>query len=170
MRAATLLLFLFIFTTMTSLKDKTKLSVTSTAFTDGGMIPSKYTCEGTETSPAIKVTDIPAGTKSLALIVHDPDAAAPGGFTHWVLWNLDISGVIPENFKSGDQGFNGSNKTGYKGMCPPTGTHHYHFKVYALDTRLDLDKSSNKAALEKAMEGHILGEGEIVGLYAKSKS
>jgi hypothetical protein len=169
MRLSNLLLFLFILTAMTSITNKTKLTVTSSAFTDGGMIPSKYTCEGTETSPPIKVTDIPAGTKSLALIVHDPDASAPGGFTHWVVWNLDVNGMIPEDFKSGVQGLNGTNKSGYKGMCPPTGTHHYHFKVYALDVVLNIDKASNKAALEKAMDGHILGEGEIVGLYAKAK-
>jgi Raf kinase inhibitor-like YbhB/YbcL family protein len=154
---------------MSSITNAVKLSVTSSAFTDGGMIPSKYTCEGSETSPPLKVTDIPDRTKSLSVIVNDPDAPVPGGFTHWVIWNLDNKGIISEGCKSGEQGLNGANKSGYKGMCPPTGTHHYHFKVYALDARMDIDKNSNKAALEKAMEGHILGEGELVGLYAKTK-
>jgi hypothetical protein len=168
MRLSALLLSIFILSSITSITDS-KLTVTSSAFADGTMIPSKYSCEGTEASPPLSVTGIPAGTKSLALIVHDPDASAPGGFTHWVIWNLDKSGTIPENFKGADQGLNGTGKPGYKGMCPPTGTHHYHFKVYALDTRLNIEKNTNKAGLEKVMQGHILGEGEIVGLYAKAK-
>ncbi len=90
-----------------------------------------------------------------------------GGFTHWVVWNIAIDGNIPEDFKGAEQGWNGAKKAGYIGMCPPTGTHHYHFKVYALDTQLTLDKSTDKAGLEKAMTGHILAEGEIVGLYKK---
>ena len=169
MRCSKLFLFLFILISLTSVTTQVRLSVTSSAFSDGGMIPSKYTCEGTQTSPPLKVTDIPQRTKSLSIIVNDPDAPMPGGFTHWVVWNLDNKGIISEGTKSGDEGLNGANKTGYIGMCPPTGTHHYHFKVYALDTRMDIDKKSDKAALEKAMQGHILGEGELIGLYAKAK-
>ena len=152
---------------MASFASQTKLTVTSGSFTDNGNIPSKFTCEGTQASPALNITGVPSGAKSLALILHDPDAQRPGGFTHWVMWNIPTDGNIPENFKGAVQGFNGAKKAGYIGMCPPTGTHHYHFKVYALDTQLTLDNSTDKAGLEKAMTGHILGEGEIVGLYAK---
>jgi hypothetical protein len=164
-----LLLILFISTVMASFTNEIKLTVTSTSFTDNGMIPKKYSCEGEEISPPLKITDIPAGTKSLALTVHDPDAPAKGGFTHWVIWNIDLDGNIPENFKNAEQGLNGSNKQGYKGMCPPSGTHHYHFKAYALNTRLNINRNTDKAGLEKAMRGHIMGEGELVGLYTKAK-
>lgn len=161
--------FLFIVTIMTSFTDQKKLTVTSIAFADNGTIPAKYSCEGEEISPPLHITGIPGGTKSLALILHDPDAAVEGGFTHWVVWNIDINGNIPENFKGAEQGLNGAKKQGYKGMCPPSGTHHYHFKVYALDSRLNIDKNTDKAGLEKAMAGHILGEGELIGLYTKTK-
>ena len=93
----------------------------------------------------------------------------PGGFTHWVMWNIPTDGKIPEDYKGAEQGLNGIKKSGYKGMCPPTGTHHYHFLVYALDTKLTMDKNTDKAGLEKAMEGHILATGDLVGLYKKAK-
>ncbi len=159
--------FLVIITVMTSFTGQTKLTVTSTSFTDNGNIPTKYTCEGTQTSPALNVTGVPSGAKSLALILHDPDAGK-NGFTHWVMWNIPTDGNIPEDFKGAVQGFNGAKHAGYIGMCPPTGVHHYHFKIYALDTQLTLDNSTDKAGLEKAMAGHILAEGEIVGLYKKA--
>ena len=133
---------------MASFTGQTKLTVTSTSFTDNGNIPSKYTCEGTQTSPALNVTGVPSGAKSLALILHDPDAGKDG-FTHWVVWNIAVDGNIPEDFKGAEQGFNGAKKSGYTGMCPPTGTHHYHFKVYALDTQLTLDKPLIKPGLKK---------------------
>jgi len=154
---------------MTSFTGKAKLTVTSAAFANNAMIPSKYSCEGQEVSPPLSVSGIPAGTKSLALIVHDPDAPVQGGFTHWVVWNIDVQGSIPENFKGADQGLNGAKTAGYKGMCPPSGTHHYHFMVYALNTRLSISKSTGKAGLENAMHGHILAGGDLVGLYAKTK-
>jgi Raf kinase inhibitor-like YbhB/YbcL family protein len=160
---------LFIIIAMTSFTNEIKLSVTSTSFTNNGLIPAKYSCEGEEISPPLKITDIPPGAKSLALTVHDPDAPAKGGFTHWVVWNIDTNGNIPENFKNAEQGMNGSNKAGYKGMCPPSGTHHYHFKVYALNTRLTIERNTDKSGLEKAMRTHIMAEGELVGLYAKTK-
>ena len=146
------------------------LTVSSTSFANNVSIPAKYSCEGTEASPPLHIGNIPAGTKSLAIIVHDPDAQHPGGFTHWVVWNIDPATVdIEENFKGAQQGFNGEKKPGYKGICPPSGTHHYHFKVYALDVVLTIDKTSGKAELEAAMKGHTLGEGDLVGLYAKTK-
>ncbi|HEY8780590.1 MAG TPA: YbhB/YbcL family Raf kinase inhibitor-like protein [Mucilaginibacter sp.] len=146
-----------------------RLTVTSTSFTDNGLIPAKYSCEGQEVNPPLHITGVPDDAKSLALIVHDPDAPAKGGFTHWVVWNIDTKGNIPENFKGAEQGLNGAKKEGYKGMCPPSGTHHYHFMVYALNTRLSISKNTDKAGLEKAMHGHILAEGDIVGLYKKMK-
>ncbi len=158
------------FTAMMSMVSvaKAQLAVTSTSFENNASIPLKYSCEGEQISPPLHVTNLPAAAKSLALILHDPDAARQGGFTHWVTWNIDTSGDIPEGFKGGNQGHNGAGKPGYIGMCPPSGTHHYHFMVYALDTRLNLDMNSDKAALEKAMEGHILARGELVGLYKKA--
>jgi Raf kinase inhibitor-like YbhB/YbcL family protein len=147
-----------------------KLKVSSTAFVNNGSIPAKYSCEGEEISPSLIINDIPADARSLAIIVHDPDAPREGGFTHWVVWNIDVAyKTLPENFKGAIQGLNGAGQPGYKGMCPPTGTHHYHFMVYALDTKLSIDPKTDKAGLEKGMQGHVLAQGELVGLYKKSK-
>ena len=147
-----------------------KLEVSSTAFANNSSIPMKYSCEGVEASPPLTIAGVPAGAKSLAIVVHDPDASREGGFTHWVVYNVDVADkTIPENFKGGEQGLNGAGQPGYKGMCPPTGTHHYHFIVYALDTKLSVDAKTDKAALEKSIQGHILAQGELIGLYKKSK-
>lgn len=147
-----------------------KLAVTSTAFANNGMIPVKYSCLGQQVSPPLSIGDVPAGTKSLALIVHDPDAPVKGGFTHWVMWNIEPNTTtIPEDFKNDFEGLNGAKKRGYTGMCPPSGMHHYHFMVYALDVQLNIDKNvADKAALEKLMEGHILASGDLVGTFDKS--
>ncbi len=158
------LICVFMFTT-----SQAQLVVTSTAFKNNGSIPVKYSCEGSEVSPPLDVSNIPSAAKSLALIVHDPDAPMKDGFTHWVMWNIDVKGYLPEGFKNANQGMNSAKQTGYKGMCPPTGTHHYHFKVYALDEMMELDQNNDKASLEKRMEGHILAEGELIGLYKKTK-
>jgi Raf kinase inhibitor-like YbhB/YbcL family protein len=148
---------------------KAALVISSLSFSQNGMIPSRFSCEGNSISPALHLDKIPEGTKTLAVIVHDPDAPVKGGFTHWVAWNIDPQKDIPEDFKGGSQGHNGAGKTGYTGPCPPSGTHHYHFMVYALDARLDIDGNSGKVELEKAMKGHILAEGDLVGLYAKQQ-
>jgi Raf kinase inhibitor-like YbhB/YbcL family protein len=145
------------------------LTVTSPAFGANTMIPAKYTCQGASVSPALHIGDLPAQTKTLAIILHDPDAGRPGGFTHWVAFNIDPTQDIPEGFKGGVQALNGAGKAGYIGPCPPTGVHHYHFMVYALDARLDLSAQAGKADLEKAMQGHILAQGDLVGLYEKTK-
>ena len=153
---------------MTSFKTDNDLAVTSAAFKNNSIIPSKYSCEGKETNPPLKVSNVPSTAKSLALIVHDPDAPMKGGFTHWVMWNINVDGDISEFFKNATEGLNSAKQKGYKGMCPPSGTHHYHFTVYALNERLELDPATtDKAALEQAMEGHILAQGELVGLYKK---
>jgi Raf kinase inhibitor-like YbhB/YbcL family protein len=160
---------LMIATTMLSLKPKGDLMVTSSAFMNNGMIPSQYTCEGTEMSPPLKISNIPENAQSLALIVHDPDAPMQGGFTHWVLWNMPVAEDIAENYRAGVTGMNSARERGYKGMCPPSGSHHYRFIVYALDKKLDISDATDKAGLEKAMKGHILATGEITGLYKKIK-
>lgn len=146
------------------------LTVTSPAFQNNGMIPSKYSCEGDGINPPLNVTNIPPNTVSLAVIMHDPDAPRKGGFTHWVVWNIATDGNIPEKYTGANQGLNGQMENEYKGMCPPAGTHHYHFMVYALDTKLNMSKSTDKAGLEKAMQGHILAKGDLIGLYKKSKT
>jgi len=151
----------------TAFKDVASLTVESPAFTPDGMIPIKYTCEGFNVSPPLTITDIPQGTKALALIVHDPDANRAGGVTHWVAWDLPLDGHVPENFKGGQQGRNSDHGSGYKGMCPPSGTHHYNFYVYALDTELSLDSNADKDRLLQAIQGHVLAQGVLTGTYTK---
>jgi phosphatidylethanolamine-binding protein (PEBP) family uncharacterized protein len=109
-----MLLNLLAFTTR-----QAKLTVSSSAFTANGMIPAEYSCDGAENSPPLSITGIPAGTKSLALIVHDPDAPKAGGVTHWVAWNLPVNSELPENFKGGQQGQNSDHKIGYKVCARP---------------------------------------------------
>ncbi|MBZ5857632.1 YbhB/YbcL family Raf kinase inhibitor-like protein [Flavihumibacter profundi] len=144
------------------------LAISSAAFADNGMIPSKYTCDGIDVNPPLQVDDIPHNAKHLAIIVDDPDA--PGGtWVHWVSWNMPVSSHIKENTATGDEGVNDFGNQGYNGPCPPPGTHHYHFKVYALDDTLDLPARADKAKLEHAMAGHILAFGELVGLYSRKR-
>jgi len=143
------------------------LTITSPDFKSNEMIPSRFSCEGENISPALHIEGLPAGTKSLAIIVHDPDAQMQGGVTHWIAWNIDPVQDIPQKFEGGTQGMNTRKKEGYMGPCPPTGAHHYHFKVYALDSRLNLNLDTNEEQLENEMKNHILAEGELVGLYKK---
>jgi hypothetical protein len=142
------------------------LTVKSPVFGDNGIIPAKYTCDGEGISPELNIQDIPPGTKSLAVIVEDPDAAK-GTFDHWLIWDLPVRDRIEEGCREGTQGNNGRGKPEYMGPCPPSGVHHYHFKVYALNNRLELPTGTNKETLMKAMDGHILGSGELIGLYKK---
>ncbi|MBS1525492.1 MAG: YbhB/YbcL family Raf kinase inhibitor-like protein [Bacteroidetes bacterium] len=169
MRTVYTLIFLAMATALTSLTDKAQLTITSSSFSNNGKIPKKYTCQGEQVSPPLHISGIPSGAKSLALILHDPDAGHQGGFTHWVMWNLPTDGNIPEGFKGAVQGHNGAEKAGYIGMCPPSGVHHYHFMVYALDKQLSIAETTDKAGLEKAMAGHILAQGDLIGLYEKMK-
>lgn len=150
---------------ITALMLHTTLKIKSTAFSDNGFIPAKYTCSGTNISPELTIENLPENAQSLALIMDDPDA--PGTFDHWVMWNMPVKAKIEENSAPGMQGLNGKRENKYTGPCPPSGTHHYHFKVYALDSKLDLENGTDKKALLKAMEGHIIGTGELVGLYKK---
>ena len=142
------------------------LVVQSVAFANNGHIPSKYTCEGDNINPPIEISDIPEETRSLAIIMEDPDAPA-GDFTHWLLWNISPSEEIAENTNQGTSGINDFGKTGYGGPCPPSGAHHYYFKVYALDKELSITAGENKNALLEAMNGHILATGELLGRFKK---
>lgn len=150
------------------------INMTSTAFEEGGMIPKQYTCDGVDISPALAWSGIPEGSKSLALICDDPDAPM-GTWVHWVLFNLPantdgLSEDIPSDKTLDNGARHGKNdfrKLGYGGPCPPGGTHRYYFKLYALGTALDLSPGITKAELLKAMEGHILAEGQLMGKYKR---
>jgi Raf kinase inhibitor-like YbhB/YbcL family protein len=151
-----------------------KLDVSSSAFQEGATIPKLYTCDGNNTSPPLKWGFVPERTQSIAVICDDPDA--PGGtFVHWVLFNLppETQG-LPENVPAGrtlangaKQGNGTSKKTGYFGPCPPSGVHRYFFKVYALDSKINLDSGITKNQLLNAMEGHVLAEGRLIGTYKR---
>ena len=145
-----------------------ELTVKSPAFENNKLIPSKYTCDGEEVSPPLTVEGIPEKTKSLALIMEDPDAPA-GLFIHWLVWNIPPSNEIQENSVPGTEGLNTNKKNSYHGPCPPGGTHRYYFKVYALDAHLNLGAFSDKEVLENAMQNHILAYGELIGLYRRGK-
>lgn len=145
------------------------LSVYSTVFSHKGHIPSEYTCDGRDINPPLEVENIPEGTKSLALIMEDPDAPR-GTFDHWLVWNISPNEAIAEQTNPGISGTNDFGKTGYGGPCPPSGVHRYFFKVYALDTKLELLAGADKKTLLEAMNGHILSEGEMMGLYQRKKT
>jgi Raf kinase inhibitor-like YbhB/YbcL family protein len=153
---------------------KMEIKVTSTALQDGGMIPSKYTCDGENISPPLEWSGAPTTTKSFALICDDPDA--PGKtWVHWVLYDLNASASeLPEDVKPREvlsngakQGTNDFQKIGYGGPCPPSGTHRYFFKLYALDAETSLRPGATKDQLLKAIEGHIVAEGQLMGKYKR---
>ncbi|WP_013320871.1 YbhB/YbcL family Raf kinase inhibitor-like protein [Gloeothece verrucosa] len=158
-----------------ALSSTNKMKLESTAFRANELIPSLYTCDGQDISPALSWDEPPAGTKSLALICDDPDAPFKT-WVHWVVYNLPpTSRSLPENVPSGDalpnggvQGINDFKKVAYGGPCPPKGTHRYFFKLYALDTLLDLKAKATKAQLEAAMAGHVLASAELIGIYRRS--
>ena len=143
------------------------LSVNSSAFESGKLIPKKYTCDGQEINPPLTIEGVPKEAKTLVLIVDDPDAPS-GTFDHWIVWNIPASmGKIGENNVPGIEGMNGARQIGYFGPCPPSGTHRYFFKVYALDTELSLAVGSKKRDVEKAIQNHVLAKGELMGLYSR---
>src|SRR6267142_2008129 len=148
------------------------MHIMSTAFTHQGSIPAVHTCEGRDASPPLAWVDVPAGAKSLALIVDDPDAPDPAApkmtWVHWVLYNLPAAnGGLPEGVKAlpagTQEGVNDWKRTGYGGPCPPVGRHRYFHKLYALDVVLPDLKKPTKAQLEAAMKGHVMGQAELVG-------
>jgi hypothetical protein len=156
---------------------KMAITVTSTAFEDGGTIPVRYTCDGGNVSPPLSWSGGPDGVESVALICDDPDAPR-GTFVHWVLFNLpptttsldvDVSReeLIPGSPR---QGKNSAGKIGYTGPCPPSGTHRYYFKVYALDTVLEVAPGITKEELVDAMEGHIVAQGQLMGRYSRGQA
>ncbi|MFP4011007.1 MAG: YbhB/YbcL family Raf kinase inhibitor-like protein [Spirochaetaceae bacterium] len=143
------------------------MHITSPAFEHNGRIPAKYTCNGQNVSPALVIEDIPPGTERLAIIVDDPDA--PGKtFLHWLMWDIAPTIEIPENTAPGTQGRTDFGKSEYGGPCPPSGTHRYFFRVYALSTKLGLSEGSSRADVEKAMKVNVLAEAELIGLYSQS--
>ncbi|MEO5570567.1 MAG: YbhB/YbcL family Raf kinase inhibitor-like protein [Bacteroidia bacterium] len=154
------------FIILTAMQVNESLLITSTAFTNGGAIPSKYTCDGSDVNPPLTIKNIPQGTLSLAVIMEDPDAAN-GTFDHWVLWNIIPSEVIEEQNTRGTDGSNGTGNKGYKGPCPPAGNHQYIFKVFALSNTLTLEAGSNKEALLNAMKDLVLAQGQLIGMYQK---
>ena len=155
--------------------------LTSPAFAANGAIPAKFTCEGADLSPPLEWSGAPGGTKSFALIVDDPDAPDPARpqrvYVHWVIYNIPASSTnLPENAAKGGlpsralQGSNDWGKQTYGGPCPPVGRHRYFFKLYALDTELKGLSNPTKGQLEKAMQGHIVGNAELIGTYQKQKT
>ena len=150
-------------------KKMSELKITSPAFVTNGYIPARFTCDGTDINPPLEIAHLPAEAKSLALIVDDPDAPV-GMWVHWVVWNIDpATREIAEDSvpRAATQGKNDWKRNGYGGPCPPSGVHRYFFKLYALDTRLNLGAGTTKNDLEKAMEGHILAKSELIGLYKR---
>jgi Raf kinase inhibitor-like YbhB/YbcL family protein len=153
---------------------KMEIKITSSAFEEGGLIPSKYTCDGADASPPLQWEPVPEGTKSIALVSDDPDAPV-GTWVHWVLFDLppetrQLAENIPTDKtlpNGARQGTNDFRKIGHGGPCPPGGTHRYFFKIYALDSLIDLSPGANKQELLKVMQGHILGQGELMGKYKR---
>lgn len=145
------------------------MKITSPVFENNMSIPARYTCDGENISPPLCFKEIPPNTNSLVLIVDDPDAPS-GDFVHWIVWNIDPSirdvfeGNVPNQ---GVEGMTGFSENGWGGPCPPSGVHHYHFKLYALDILLLLQSSPKKIDIEKAMNGHILAEAVLIGLYER---
>lgn len=167
--------FLFLMSDNTIAKEVDTMQIKNTAFEDNGLIPRKHTCDGADISPPLTWTKPPAGTKSIVLICDDPDAPM-GTWDHWVLYGLSPETTsLPENvppqkevLKGAKQGINDFRKIGYGGPCPPKGpAHRYFFKIYALDTELNLPAGITKKDVEKAMKGHILAEGQLMGKYGR---
>ncbi|MGH7233444.1 MAG: YbhB/YbcL family Raf kinase inhibitor-like protein [Nitrospiraceae bacterium] len=150
------------------------MKLESSAFKAGGVIPAKYTCDGQDTSPPLHWSSVPANARSLALIADDPDAPR-GTWVHWVVWNIPTNiQTLDEDLPKQDslanqikQGMTDFKKTGYGGPCPPSGTHRYFFKLYALDSVLNLSSQTGKSELEQAMKGHILDQSELMGTYQR---
>ena len=155
---------------------KMDIKITSPAFEDGGMIPAKYTCDGSDISPPLGWENIPADAESIALICDDPDAPM-GTFVHWVMYNVPADkGSLEENIADDEtlddgtrQGISSFGKTGYGGPCPPSGTHRYFFKIYALDVKINTNGIMDKKSLLNAMDGHVVAEGKFMGRYTRQK-
>ena len=151
------------------------MKLTSSAFLDGGIIPSKYTCEGKNVSPPLEISGTPSHAKSLVIIMDDPDVPASVRpdkmYDHWVVYNLspNIHKIEESAPPFGTLGKNTGGKNGYTGPCPPDREHRYFFKLYALDKELDLNEGATKKEVEHAMHGHILKQTQLMGRYEKNK-
>jgi Raf kinase inhibitor-like YbhB/YbcL family protein len=144
------------------------LAVSSPAFMNETLIPQRYTCDGVNISPPLTIEHIPEKAKCLAVVADDPDAPF-GAWVHWLVWNIPVTHHLKENEIHGMQGTNDFRQIRYTGPCSPSGTHHYYFKIYALDALLDLPEGSAKAALEREMSDHIIAFSELTGIYKKIK-
>lgn len=152
------------------------INLRSSAFENDGLIPSKYTCDGENISPNLNWDNLPSGTKTLAIILNDLDAPS-GDFVHWIIYNIpsnvkNLQENLRTTFNTPDEvriGTNSFGRIGYGGPCPPSGTHHYHFNIYALNTILHLDVGATKKELMTAMNGHIISEGLLIGKYTREK-
>ncbi len=145
------------------------MKLISPAFVDSGAIPARYTCDGQDANPPLRIENVPGAARSLALIVDDPDAPV-GMWVHWLVWNIDPkSREIGENSvpDGAVQGKNDWRRNSYGGPCPPSGAHRYFFKLYALDTTLNLGAGTTKIDLEKAMSGHVLAQAQLIGVYKR---
>lgn len=143
------------------------MKLSSTAFSEGGPIPRRYTCDGEDVSPPLAVEEIPAGARSLALVVEDPDAPR-GTWDHWLALDLPVLAAIPEGAEGlGVPGVSSWGRTGYGGPCPPSGRHRYVFTVYAVDTVLGLGEGASKGELRSAVEGHVLSVATLTGVYGR---
>jgi Raf kinase inhibitor-like YbhB/YbcL family protein len=147
-----------------------RMKITSSAFQEGGNIPPKFTCDGGDSSPPLRIAEIPSGAKTLALVVDDPDAPS-GLFTHWIVWNISprTNAIAERSAPQGVQGTNDFGRSGYGGPCPPSGTHRYYFKIFALDRELSLASGTKRNQLDAAMKGHVVAQGQLMGRYAKQK-
>lgn len=148
------------------------LALTSTVFSDGKAIPSKYTCDGEDINPPLTISGVPEDAQSLVLIMDDPDAVKPAGkvWDHWVVFNIPttVTDIAEATEPEGVAGNNSWPRLGYGGPCPPDGEHHYMFKLYALDTELTLAEGATKSEVEQAMRGHIIANTQLVGTYNRS--
>ena len=147
------------------------MKITSRAFKHNDSIPAKYTCDGENINPPLQISEVPLATKSLALIIDDPDAPK-GTWVHWTIWNIDpkTAEILENSVPAGAmQGLTSWENNGYGGPCPPSGTHRYFFKLYALDMKLELKADTKVQDLEEAMEWHQLASAEFIGLYNRAK-
>jgi len=167
MKPISLALAIFVGTIL-NMNAASSISVTTPAFQAGGDVAAKFTCNGANVNPELKINGVPNEAKSLVLIVDDPDAPR-GLFTHWIVWNIDPKTTrVAENSAppGGVQGTNDFGKTKYGGPCPPSGTHRYFFKIFALDTKLELKPSARRTELDAAIRGHVLAQGELMVRYS----
>ena len=145
------------------------MRVISPDFSEGGNIPERFTCDGQDVSPTLRIEGVPRAAKSLVLIADDPDARS-GMFTHWLMWNLapDLTEILATTPPAGAvQGVNDFGRNDYGGPCPPSGVHRYHFRLFALDTTLELPAKSKRKVLDAAIQGHTIAEATLMGRYAR---